>query len=220
MRSTAAAARATASRLIRAAPCNQNSVAMELLTHLARRARRLAARVMQPSAPRPHGNIFKASEAVELGGVAATLAKLGGTGYQSTFRRLRELYDLATPSIYLQVATAGQPCRIVLVPWERGQIAFSGRGFHLMAGAEATSGLEAFLLPREVRTPALYSTAPDHPLFAVALSQPGIREFRGYFPPYVTHLTIVADGREIVLNCPLAHDQGACVFRVHGGRAA
>lgn len=192
---------------------------MELLTHLARRVRRLAVRALQPSAPRPHGCIYKARTANELGSVAAALAKLGHTGFQPTVRRLRELYELATPAIYLQLCTGGEPCRIILVPWDHGQVAFRGRGFHLMAGAEATSGMEAFLLPRELRTHTLYSAAPDHPLFAIALGQTGAREFRGFFPPYVTHVTIVADGREVVVNCALAHDQGARVFRVQG-RAA
>ena len=192
---------------------------MSLIAGAARMIRRALRRPTRAPTVRRHNAVFKVEQASELGSAAVRLCRLGRTRFQQTLRRLRELYDLATPALYLQVATGGQPCRIVLVPWDRRQVSFSGRGWHVLAGAEATAGTEAFILPKGLRVPMLYSHAPDHPLFAVSLEQPGEREIRGYFPQYVTHVTIVADGLEVVEACPLSHEHGARVFRV-GGRAA
>jgi hypothetical protein len=168
---------------------------------------------------RQHSSIDRVEEASDLGAAAARLSRHGRAGFHETLRRLRELFELATPALYLQVETGGEPCRIVLVPWDRRQVAFSGRGFHLLGGAEAEAGKGAFLVPKGLRIPPLNGNAPDHPVFLVALEQPGQHEYRGYIPPYVTHVTIIADGNEVTTACRLAHDQGARVFRVKG-RAA
>lgn len=191
---------------------------MSLITTIALRIMAVARRLRS----RPtltHNAVLRVEQASELGGVAVQLARLGRTRFQDTLRRLRELYELSTPALYLQLVTTGQPCRIVLVPWDRGQVSFSGRGWHVLAGADAASGGGALAASATLRMPMLYSHAPDHALFAVSIEQPGQSEIRGYFPRYVTHVTIVADGREVAEVCQLSHEQGARVFRVNG-RAA
>lgn len=170
---------------------------------------------------REHQSIITVKQAVDLGAVAAQLSWFGRTRSIATLRRLRDLYELATPAIYLQVTARGEPCRIVLVPWERQPVSVSGRGWHLVAGAEAMSGLDASSvrngLSRLPRFSWLFGCAPDHPLFAVSIAQPGQREFHCHFPPNVTHVTIVADGELVVSACQLSHET-ARVFRV--GHAA
>ena len=191
---------------------------MSLITTIALRIRAFARR-FRPPRTLSHNAVLRVEQASELGGVAVQLARLGRTRFQDTLRRLRELYELSTPALYLQLVTTGQPCRIVLVPWDRGQVSFSGRGWHVLAGADATMGGGALAAPAPLRMPMLYSHAPDHALFAVSIEQPGQSEIRGYFPRYVTHVTIVADGREVAEVCRLSHEHGARVFRVNG-RAA
>lgn len=166
---------------------------------------------------RAHHRVITVKQAVELGAASAQLSRLGRTSFRSTLRRMRDLYALATPAIYLQVRTMGEPCRIVLEPWDRPPISFSGRGWHLVAGAEATGRLDSFFLPRHLQKRLFTSKAPDHALFAVAIAQPGQRNLHCHFPPSVTHVTIVADGEVVVDTCRLSRD-GARVFRV--GRAA
>jgi hypothetical protein len=187
------------------------------MSRLSRGRIRLSAK---PPSVRAHSSIITVEEANELGLAAAHLSRHGGTRFRHALQRLRDLYDLATPALYINVVTAGEGCRIVLVPWERRQVSFSGNGWHLLAGAEAVTGIEAFMQAKRPRRPRLYSSAPDHPLFVVTVDQPGQTEFRGYFPPYLTHLTIVADGNEVVDACRLVHDDGVRVFKVSGGRAA
>ena len=193
------------------------SIVARVMSRLSRGRIRLS---VKPPAVRAHSSIITVEEANELGFAAAHLSRYGRTRFRQALQRLRDLYDLATPSLYINVVTAGEACRIELVPWDRRQVSFSGNGWHLLAGAEATTGIEAFMQSKRPRRPPLYSSAPDHPLFVVTVDQPGLSEFRGYFPPYVTHLTIVADGKEVVDACRLAHDEGVRVFRVAGGRAA
>jgi hypothetical protein len=192
---------------------------MSLITTIARWIRGVARRYRSPRTL-SHNLVLRVEQASELGGVALQLARLGRTRFQDTLRRLRELYELSTPALYLQLVTTGQPCRVVLVPWDRGQVSFSGRGWYVLAGADATiAGTDGEAAAAALRMPMLYSHAPDHALFAVSIEQPGESEIRGYFPRYVTHVTIVADGREVAEASRLLHEQGARVFRVNG-RAA
>jgi hypothetical protein len=197
---------------------------MALLTEIAQHIRGLVAvplrrKLGSRRKVKPHASITTVQMAADLPAEASRLGRLGEAGFRETLRGMRELYELSTPALYLHIVTGGQPCRVVLVPWDRRQVSFSGPGWHLLAGVEAPSGVEAFIVPRGLRTPLLYSNAPDHPVFVVALRVPGQHEFRGYIPPYVTHVTIVADGREVVSTQRLAHDAGARVFQVDG-RAA
>lgn len=166
---------------------------------------------------REHHRVVTVKQAIELGAASAQLSRLGRTSFRATLRRMRDLYDRATPAIYLQIRTMGEPCRIVLEPWDRPPVSFSGRGWHLVAGADALSSLDSLLLPKRLQARLFTSQAPDHALFAVAIAHPGQRNLHCHFPPHVTHVTIVADGEVVVDTCRLSRDS-ARVFRV--GRAA
>lgn len=190
---------------------------MKLMANIQRWLHRIASGPSRVLGSREHQRVITVHKAVELGAVSAQLSRLGRTSFRATLRRIRDLYEQATPAIYLQIRTMGEPCRIVLEPWDRPPVSFSGRGWHLVAGAEATGGVDSLLMPKRLQARLFTSKAPDHALFAVAVAHPGQRSLHCHFPPSVTHVTIVADGEVVVDTCRLSHD-GARVFRV--GRAA
>lgn len=125
---------------------------------------------------------------------------------------IRELVALNTPGLFLNVVQRDGPVRVVLKPWDGRTTRFRGAHFVIEAGAEATEGVEAFLRTPLSHVTALYPAAPDHPVYVVSIEHQGTLVYAGQFPAYLTHLTLLVNGRTIVRCRRLLHERGPQVF--------
>ena len=192
---------------------------MALLTRLRERLTALVRPSARQRRGAPPAAIYTVREDADLGTTAGALSRRGAGGTTAVYRQLSELRALGSPALFVHVVTDSRPCRLVLERWDRRHVAFSGSGWTLMAGAHADAARPAFVVPEPLRRHRLYESAPARPVFAVSMRHAGETELRGFFPPYVTHITIVGGGQTVVTAQRLLHEQGKHVFHL-GGRAA
>jgi hypothetical protein len=135
-------------------------------------------------------------------GVAAVLPSL-----------LRDLVALNTPALFLNIIDGGAPVHVMLRPWPGRSVRFRGSSYLVEAGSEAPEGMEAFTGGPFSHVTALYPTVPDHPVYMVSIERQDARLYTGEIPSYLTHVTIMVNGR-LVAHCErLLHERGPQVWR-------
>jgi hypothetical protein len=125
---------------------------------------------------------------------------------------IRELVEMNTPALLLNVVQRSGPVRVVLKPWEGRTVRFRGRNYYVDIGSESSEGIEAFTHAPFAHTTVLYPTAPDHPLYVISIEQQGAVEYAGHFPPYLTHVTVIANGLVTARAERLLHERGVRVW--------
>lgn len=125
---------------------------------------------------------------------------------------LRELVELNTPALYLNIVQTPRPARVVLVPWEGRTLRFRGRSYLVEAGSEAPEGIAAFVDVPSARVMTLYPTAPDHPVYAISIENQDEREIGGAIPAHITHVTILVNGRVIARGERLLRERGPQIW--------
>lgn len=148
----------------------------------------------------------------DIRAAAAALAPAARMAAPAVQSLLRELVALNTPALYLGIVQRPGPVRVVLHPWGGRTLRFRGPTYLLDAGSEATEGVEAFVAPPFARATSLYATTPDHPVYAVAIEHQGVREVAGSVPAWLTHVTIVVNGRVVTQGERLLHERGPQIW--------
>lgn len=126
------------------------------------------------------------AQAIET--VARDLARSGESA-QPAARRLRRLFHLPGAGLYLQFNRSRGPYNIVLEPWDSSKVALP--------------------MGRAILSSGRHSAAPEGSFVAVFwVNDDQQQAYTLRIPPYLTHVTIVANGREVVLARPVEHGGG------------
>jgi hypothetical protein len=125
---------------------------------------------------------------------------------------LRELVALNTPALYLNVVQRAPRVHVVLRPWDGSSIRFRGGNYFVDAGSDSMEGSEAFVNAPFSHVTMLYPTAPDHPVYVISIENQGQAVITGDVPPYLTHVTIVVNGRVITQSERLLRERGPQIW--------
>ena len=125
---------------------------------------------------------------------------------------IRELVELNTPALFLNIVQPGVAVHVVLRPAALRTIRFRGRRFLLDAGAEAPGGTEAFALAPLSHVTQLFPVTPDHPVYIMSIEHQGDAVYTGDVPAYLTHVTIAVNGRIVAHAERLLRERGPQVF--------
>lgn len=188
------------------------------MTLLTRIARRIGIAKRTPRRSTPQADIRRIEDPTEARRMAFSFSRRGGLSVAHAVSRVNELLALRTPALYLQVTGSGTTA-VVLEPWERRKVSLCGNGWTLDAGEGAPTGSPAWVASDDARPYRLYETAPDHPVLAVAVRVGVEGEVRCFVPEYLTHATIVVNGRVMAAAQRIDRDREAYVF-IDRGRAA
>jgi hypothetical protein len=144
--------------------------------------------------------------------VAFQLGRRAGMEPAAVQSLLRELVELNTPALYLNVIQHTAGLRVMLQPWDGRSTRFRGDTYFVDAGAESVEGIEAFAHTPFAHVTTLYPTAPDHPVYAISIENQGDATIAGKVPAYLTHVTIVVNGRVITRCERLLHERGPQIW--------
>lgn len=171
-------------------------------------SRMVSSRSVMPPAPRcvsvevrTEGDILRAAGLLARGGEPTILPSL-----------IRDLVRLNTPALFLNIVDHRAPARVVLEPWEGRSIRFQGSAYLATASSEAPEGVEAFAAVPFSHVTALYPTAPDHPVYVMAIEWQGDDVYCGRVPPYLTHASIMVNGRLLTHGERLLRERGVRVW--------
>jgi hypothetical protein len=188
------------------------------VTLLTRIARKIGIAKRTPRRSTPQADIRRIEDPAEARRMAFSFSRRGGLSIPHANARVNELLALRTSALYLQVTGSGTTA-VVLEPWERRKVSLCGNGWTLDAGEGAPTGVPAWVTAKDARPHRLYETAPDHPVLAVAVRVGVQGEVRCFVPEYLTHATIVVNGRVLAAAQRIDRDREAYVF-IDRGRAA
>ena len=182
----------------------------QAVTAVARAVRRL----VRPRATRrvPRCVSFDVRSEVDVRNAARDLALASKAEPAAYEAFMRELAQLNTPALFLNVVQRMGPIRVVLDPWEGRSVRFRGASYFVDVGAEAPEGVEAFVRTPLAHVTTLYPTAPDHPLYVVSIENQGALVYTGQFPSYLTHITLAVNGVVIARSERLLYERGTKVY--------
>lgn len=145
--------------------------------------------------------------------VRTAAIRLAGDGPAGHIEPLiRELVELNTPALFLNIVDPGVRVSVMLRPSALRSIRFRGRSWFLDAGSDAPEGIEAFMNAPFSHVTTLYPTAPDHPVYVMSIEHQGERVYTGDAPEWLTHVTIVVNGRVIARAERLLRERGMQVW--------
>lgn len=125
---------------------------------------------------------------------------------------IRELVELNTPALFLNIVQPGVHVHVVLRPAPTRSIRFRGRRFFLDAGSAAPEGIEAFMHAPLAHVTELYPVTPDHPVFVMGIEHQGDTVYTGDVPSWLTHVTIMVNGRVVARGERLLRERGPQVW--------
>jgi hypothetical protein len=125
---------------------------------------------------------------------------------------LRDLVALNTPALYLNVVQRAPRVHVMLRPWDGSSIRFRGDSYFVDAGSESVEGIEAFANVPFSHVTTLYPTAPDHPVYVISIENQGAATITGDVPPYLTHVTIIVNGRVVTQGERLLRERGPQIW--------
>lgn len=181
---------------------------------LARAMKKLAgyARVLGTESAPPRCLSLQARSEQELRFAASRLATGSALGSGTLQILLRELVELNSPALFLNIRQKRGPTHVVLEPWGGASTRFQGSSFLLEAGSAAPEGVEAFALAPFSHVTQLFPTAPDHPVYVMSIEHPAQHVITGLVPSYLTHVSILVNG-SLVAHCErLLHERGPHIW--------
>jgi len=144
--------------------------------------------------------------------VAIAVLRTGADAPVLTGLLIRQLVELNTPALYLNIVQPDARVHVVLRPAKGRSIRFRGRRWFLDAGSEAPEGVEAFTSSPMAHVTQLYPVTPDHPVYVMSIEHQGDTVYTGDVPSYLTHVTIVVNGHVVARAERVLHERGPQVY--------
>jgi hypothetical protein len=130
---------------------------------------------------------------------------------------LRELVEMNTPALLLNIVESSRPVNVVLRPRAGSSISFRGSSYLVRAGPAARAGCDAPPTTLPAHSMTLCRALPDHPVHLVSVEHHGEAVFTGDAPPWLTHFTLVVNGVVVTRAEPLVHERGPQVWAATAG---